>query len=595
MSGNNETTGVQSNLSIEVPTSIPASPPIKKPRLFLSYPDTNDAKTVMPWVYLFVGDLRDGLTMINMQCIYLKFIKKFSEKQVGILYFAFGLAQFMSLAPAGYIYDYTSKKRNFLIAGTLGTSILTVATVLLAQPQAENIGFLIVLKIFQGMLTSLIPPGLNSITQGIVGYHGMTFQVSRNKMMNHLGTVTFHIFSGVLAYNLYPNMGYAFIISPIMMAFVIVAVYNIHSNQIDDQAARGLVMSPSTLKESEDASSNYSPPLHAGAEALSAATAATATTPAAAAAATAGSCTPLPDTAGANCSDADSGISIPPVCIGVCKNIGSPITSAYDPSSFRIPSPFGGTLHADPSYTLFEVEQVQESWPLKKAPCEMLRDPILAVFVVIIFLFHVSNTSVLPLVMQSLKVENDDSPFDSIILPGMCICISQSVMIFVAKACGDYSLIIGRKPLFLTGLYSLPIRCFLVAFLINYRLEHGDSIMLRIGLLSTEIFDGIGAGFYFTLFVLVTSDISASTGRFSLTLGFVVGAVALGGTVSGYLGEALAEDLGYQRTFTLIGFFSFIPALMYTFLMPETCPDSPFMLARQTIPNRSRKPLPKLV
>jgi len=541
--------------------------------------------------------------MINMQCVYLVISKEYTEKQVGILYLTFGLAQFFSFSPAGYLYDYTKKKRNFLLTGTLGTSIITVATVLLAKPRGENIGFMIFMKVLQGMCTALIPPGLNSITQGVVGYKGMTFQLSRNKMMNHLGTTLETLVASMLAYNLYPNLGFLFIISPVMMAFVGFSISFIRPNQIDDQAARGLSMSPSTVEANDINEEAYKPPPLSATPATTARGTTTTTTAAVTTTttiATKNSTTSVSmealspsagaigdqETASSKAGTAGKATGSP----SVTPPPMSPTSSEYDPSTFKITGLFGGTIDADPSYTIFEVDQVEEAWPLKKAPCEMLRDPVLVVFVIIIFLFHMSNTSVLPLVMQSLKLENEK---DSIILSAMCICISQGVMIFVAKVCGDYSLVIGRKPLFLTGLYSLPLRCFILAYIINHRLVHGDGIGVRIGLLATEILDGVGAGFYFTLFILVTSDISASTGRFSLTLGVVVGAVALGGTVSGYLGEALAEDLGYLRTFTLIGFFSFIPALMYSFLMPETCPDSPFFLARQTIP--AKKNVPNLV
>ena len=47
-------------------------------------------------------------------------------------------------------------------------------------------------------------------------------------------------------------------------------------------------------------------------------------------------------------------------------------------------------------------------------------------------------------------------------------------------------------------------------------------------------------------------------------------AMSIGGTVSGYLGQALAQDLGYQNAFAILGALSCIPALGYLLLMPET-------------------------
>ena len=48
--------------------------------------------------------------------------------------------------------------------------------------------------------------------------------------------------------------------------------------------------------------------------------------------------------------------------------------------------------------------------------------------------------------------------------------------------------------------------------------------------------------------------------------------MSIGGTVSGYLGEALAQDLGYQQAYFILMFLSMIPAAVYLFFMPETLP-----------------------
>lgn len=75
------------------------------------------------------------------------------------------------------------------------------------------------------------------------------------------------------------------------------------------------------------------------------------------------------------------------------------------------------------------------------------------------------------------------------------------------------------------------------------------------------------------MYILVTSDISGGTGRFSMTLGLTTAAMSIGGTVSGYLGEALAQDIGYKEAFFILMCLSLVPALMYQLFMPETLPD----------------------
>ena len=175
-----------------------------------------NSKSALRWAALFLGELRDGLTMINMQSAFLIVSKSYSEKQVGILFFIFGMSQFLFQTPAGYLYDYTHQKLLWLSVAAVATTILTIATATFAEPEGENFLLMVLLKFVQGAVTAFIPPGLNSISQGIVGSVGMTQQgesmaiekilgrirppltiscitlasVSINEMMNHLGTAT---------------------------------------------------------------------------------------------------------------------------------------------------------------------------------------------------------------------------------------------------------------------------------------------------------------------------------------------------------------------------------------------------------------------
>lgn len=158
-----------------------------------------------------------------------------------------------------------------------------------------------------------------------------------------------------------------------------------------------------------------------------------------------------------------------------------------------------------------------------------------------------------------------------ILMSGMAIIVAQIFMVMSAKICGDYSELHGRKMLFLIGLFSVPIRCVILVVLTGFKnAQEETSIVLQVLILSTQILDGVGAGVFGTMYILVTSDISAGTGRFSLTLGLTTAAMSIGGTVSGYLGQALAEDLGYQKAFVILGIMALVPAIGYLFFMPET-------------------------
>jgi len=472
----------------------------------------NDAATVLlTWVSLFLGELRDGLTMINMQSIYLLIAKNYTETQVGVLFFVFGMSQFLFQAPAGYIMDYTHKKTAVLSAVAVGTTLCTVSTALFATEEGGNIRLMIFIKFIQGGLTALIPTGLNSITQGIVGSIGMTSQVSVNEMMNHLGTSVIVITASVIAYFKYQDdsqdIGIMFIVSPLACFGTILFLNRIRPEHIDHDAARGLT------KESE------TPDFIASMSDL-----------------------------GAN-----------KVNDTVEQNRGSltaePNTPSHKPS-FDIGFGQTPTTNApgQPKAAL--------------TPLEVLKDPILITFTAICFLFHTANGCILPLVMQTLAIGNGRT---GILMSGLCIVVAQLCMVVAAKTCGDYSGKFGRKLLFLIGLFIVSIRCLIILGLLHLRILFPSNLVEGL-ILSTQLLDGVGAGIFGTMYILVTSDISGGSGRFSMTLGITSAAMSIGGTVSGYLGEFLADEFGYSNAFLTLGALSLIPAFLYLLLMPETLP-----------------------
>ena len=454
------------------------------------------ARFFLGLVALFLGELRDGLTMINMQSAFLIVSKHYSEKQAGILFFVFGMSQFLFQTPAGYIMDYTDYKVHWLGLASIITTILTLLTATTAKEYGANLGFMIFLKFLQGGVTALIPPGLNSITQGIVGSVGMTRQVSKNEMRNHFGTAIIVLTGSLIAFFTYPNIGTLFVVSPIACVGVVTFLLKISPEDIDHDAARGLKLTSATSGDGMSAVSAQYKLTH-------------------------------PD-GGAKL---DSGAS-DNVSIGQKEEDTSDVA-----------------LHA-------------------ATPFDVLRDRTLLTFIVIVFLFQLSNGTVLPLVMQTLAIGEGRT---GILMSGLCIIVAQVFMVGSAKVCGDYSGKWGRKSLFLIGLISVPIRCFILYILTRIKnAQEETSVVLSVIILSTQILDGIGAGVFGTMYILVTSDISGGTGRFSLTLGLTTAALSIGGTVSGYLGQALAQDKGYQAAFMILGLMAMIPAVFYWVFMPET-------------------------
>lgn len=66
---------------------------------------------------------------------------------------------------------------------------------------------------------------------------------------------------------------------------------------------------------------------------------------------------------------------------------------------------------------------------------------------------------------------------------------------------------VGRKPLFMAAILSLPIRCALILWF----KDAGKTYLL-----STQVFDGIGGGLFGLIHPYLVADITFGTGRFNV-------------------------------------------------------------------------------
>mmetsp|Transcript_26847 Transcript_26847/g.61809 ORF Transcript_26847/g.61809 Transcript_26847/m.61809 type:complete len:626 (-) Transcript_26847:481-2358(-) len=579
-----------------------------------SDPYTNEAKDRLPWISLFIGELRDGLAMINMQTAYLINAKGFSDAQISRLSFLFGTSQFLAGGPAGWIFDRTDRKIRYIAHASVITTVLTVMIPMIARENGKWFWMMAMMRCVQGCCTGFFIPGLNAITQGIVGADGMTKQVSRNKMMAHLGTAILMLSSGMVAYYVYPNVGFLFLVAPAPCLCALYQLSKIRPGQIDHYAARGLVVTatPSfaynntnTLSSDDKDSLNSNTIIdeygvttifyHDGLISTS-------------------DC----DSESENEYDNNIDNDLPREIDITRKSQNDLISStvAVAPYSFndaplrpqtttptvpestqpKFPSPppkrpakksisfrninvNGISIDGHVKWLGERVDQVREhmskkrKWPHKRPTFKMLRDPTLLILSFILFLFNLANSTILPLVMKTLSVKSS-SGRQGIFLSSMCICIAQLSMFGAAKYCGDYSPKYGRKYLFTIGLCALPVRCLFLSFFGMLCPDEGNvSFIFQFLFLSTQVLDGIGNGIVSTMQLMVVSDISASTGRFALNIGVTSSVTAFGSTMATLMGPRLSRTVGVDQAYAVLGCISLIPALMYTYLMKETMPD----------------------
>lgn len=127
------------------------------------------------------------------------------------------------------------------------------------------------------------------------------------------------------------------------------------------------------------------------------------------------------------------------------------------------------------------------------------------------FFFHFANANVL-LVLGELMGQNDEEEEGpsraAIPLIAGAIVLAQLTMAIATWLGKRLTHVgVGRKPLFLAGILTLPLRCALII----YWKDAGSTFLL-----STQILDGLGGGFFGLLHPILVADITFGTGRFNL-------------------------------------------------------------------------------
>ncbi|MDC0535012.1 MFS transporter [Francisellaceae bacterium] len=187
---------------------------------------------------------------------------------------------------------------------------------------------------------------------------------------------------------------------------------------------------------------------------------------------------------------------------------------------------------------------------------QLLKNKTLIVFIFSIMLFHFANAAMLPLVGQKISLGNQNM---SMILMSACIVVAQLTMLPVAIFIGKKADKFGRKPLFLLAFLSLPLRGIIFAYIDN-----------PVWLVVAEVLDGIGAGIFGVLFLIVLADITEGTGRYNLSQGLATTMVGVGASLSTYLSGLVVDSYGYDFAFGFLTVVAIIGLVVYFLFVPET-------------------------
>ncbi len=187
---------------------------------------------------------------------------------------------------------------------------------------------------------------------------------------------------------------------------------------------------------------------------------------------------------------------------------------------------------------------------------EALRNRSLLIFGFCVALFHFANAAMLPLIGQRLSRGDDKT---SSLYMAVCIVGAQAVMTPLAMFAGKYASVWGRKAVFLIGFVALPIRGVL------YTLNDHPYYLIGVQLL-----DGIGAGIFGVVSVLVISDLTRGSGRFNFTQGVVATATGLGASLSNVIAGFIVQHAGFNAAFLFLAAMAAIGLTVFWRWMPET-------------------------
>ncbi len=199
----------------------------------------------------------------------------------------------------------------------------------------------------------------------------------------------------------------------------------------------------------------------------------------------------------------------------------------------------------------------------------------IAFFTISMGLWNVANGAMLPLLGQKLGL--DDVKHSALSL-SICITIAQAVMIAVAPVASRLAER-GRKRLFLVAFLLVPVRALLFALVDN-----------KYALISLQVIDGLGAGIYGVLLIVMMADLGKGTGHFNLLQGTTYSAIGLGMALSNILAGFVVKQAGYSAAFVTLAGVGVLATLFFGSFVKE--PRAPRHDSPAPVPEgASRRPL----
>ncbi|MGI4760999.1 MAG: MFS transporter [Janthinobacterium lividum] len=188
---------------------------------------------------------------------------------------------------------------------------------------------------------------------------------------------------------------------------------------------------------------------------------------------------------------------------------------------------------------------------------KLLKQKTVLVFLVSAVIFHFANAAMVPLVTQLLA--RGVGVKQAVLFTSGYMLASQLVFMVVAAASGKLAGKVGRKPLFLFGFAALATRGVL------YTLSHAPAALIAV-----QCMDGLGAGIFGVVGVLIIADLTKGSGGFNAAQGAIATAQGIGAFLSNSVSGYLAKNQGDNFTFYTLAAIAAVGLLFFWIFMPET-------------------------
>ena len=111
--------------TMTIPNSLPSARTAQSTSSSPSRRHSSKLKVRLTTIAFFLGDLRDGLTLLNLQAVYLLTVSSLPEKTIGGVFLCFGVAQILFSTPLSFKIEQMTTQLEVLLAMGACTVLLT--------------------------------------------------------------------------------------------------------------------------------------------------------------------------------------------------------------------------------------------------------------------------------------------------------------------------------------------------------------------------------------------------------------------------------------------------------------------------------------